>query len=306
MRHLALLSVLVPTLLLAAEREYPLKIFRPDTAGMRFKVSVAVGGRYEITRTVRNQPAPPEEHLQATQLDATAEILEASAEGHDLKIKYTVERFVKVLEDGQIDLLPAGRTFTAELKPRDGGKDAGKDDHETRFSLSEGELTEDLKEQLGLVAHLPAPDTATPDALYLPKAPQKIGATWQPNADALAKEYLRGGWKFSPDDVKGSVKLVGLDRISNREALNLSAEWRVDKPGFVPRKEWRVGNLKLASAGPLEVKYDCLVPTDTAALDVTASGSTKSTLLFKSPDDASTLQYKTTRQWEVHATLVKK
>lgn len=306
MRHFALLIVLAPSLLLAAEREYPLKIFRPDTAGMQFKVSVAAGGRYEITRTVRNQPAPPEEHIQATQLDATAEILEATEDGHDLKIKYTVERFVKVFEDGQVDLLPPGRSFTAELKHKEADKDADKDDNETIYFLSEGELTDDLKEQLNLVAHLPPPGTATPDALFLPKTPQKLGAAWQPNADALAKEYVRGGWRFSPDDVKGTVKLVGLDRLNNREALNLSAEWRVEKPDFAPKKEWRVGNMKLASAGPLEVTYNCLVPTDPAALDVTASGSTRSTLLFKSPDDATTVQYKTSRQWEVHATLIRK
>jgi hypothetical protein len=296
MRPLPLLaSILLLPAILLAEREYPLKIFRPDAAGMRFKVTIVIGSRYEVTRTVRNQVIPPNETIQATQLDATAEILEVTDKGHDLKIKYVVERFVKVLENGEAALLPPGRTFTAELK----GK-------ETVYTLDEGELTDDLKHHLDIVAHIGEPDNATPDELYLPKAPQQIGATWKPDGAALAKEYQRGGWRFSADDVEGTVKLAGLDKLNNKEALNLAVEWKVEKADFTPPKDGRMGAMKVASAGPLEVKYNCMIPTDPATMDVTASGSSKSTLVFKSPDDdnPATVQVKSYRAWEVHATLI--
>src|SRR5688500_17574007 len=105
MLHLAFLLFLFPTLALAAAAAlaYPLKIFRPDAAGMKFKVTIVVGSRHQVTRTVRNQAAPVDEQIQATHLDATAEILEVDDKGHDLKIKYTVERFARVLEDGDIE-----------------------------------------------------------------------------------------------------------------------------------------------------------------------------------------------------------
>src|SRR3954447_14265075 len=74
----------------AAEKEYEIRIHRPDKAGMKFDVAITSALKREVDTA---------EEVIAVELKAVAEVIEVDEKGRDLKITYVIEKCVKAAGD---------------------------------------------------------------------------------------------------------------------------------------------------------------------------------------------------------------
>src|SRR5438045_4513780 len=180
----------------AADKEYEIKIHRPDKAGMKFDVAITIALKREMTTTIEGRATRGPEEVFAVELKATAEIVEVDEKGRDLKVTYVIEKCVKAAGEKDEEILPKGKVFTASIGP---------DGQKTVYTAADGKLTDEQTEALDLVADLPPPNAALADELYGPKGPQKIGATWSVNPEGMAEDLKRHEYQAKPDAISGTV-----------------------------------------------------------------------------------------------------
>src|SRR4051812_3494482 len=172
--------LLLASVALAAEKEYEIKIHRPDKARMKFDVAITSALKREGSTTTDGRTTRDAEEVFAVELKATAEIIEVDEKGRDLKVTYVIEKCVKSAGEKDEELLPKGTVITAAV---------AENRKDTAYSMADGkQLTEEQKEAIDLVADLPPPNAALADDLYGPKEPQKIGASWSVNAGAMVED----------------------------------------------------------------------------------------------------------------------
>src|SRR5438445_2840318 len=204
----------------AAEKEYEIRIHRPDKAGMKFDVAITSALKREVVTTIDAKPTKDPEEVIAIELKAVAEIVEVDDKGRDLKVTYVVEKCVRAAGEKDEEVLPKGKIFTAAIAP-DGKK--------TVYTAADGKLTDEQIEALDLVADLPPPNAALADELYGPKGPQKIGASWSVNPSTMAEDLKRHEYQVKPDAISGTVKLNGLEKANGIQCLNITGEMKVTR-----------------------------------------------------------------------------
>src|SRR5437868_8859425 len=143
------LSILFCSVALAADKEYEIKIHRPDKAGMKFDVAITSALKRETTTTIEGRATRDPEEVFAVELKATAEIVEVDEKGRDLKVTYVIEKCVKAAGEKDEEVLPKGKVFTASIGP---------DGKQTVYTAADGKLTDEQTQALDLVADLPPPN----------------------------------------------------------------------------------------------------------------------------------------------------
>ena len=129
------LSVLITgTLARAAEKEYDIRIHRPDKAGMKFDVAITNRCQREVSTIADGRATHDPEEVYAIELKAVAEIVEVDDKGRDLKVTYVVEKCVKAAGEKDEEVLPKGKVFTASIGP---------DGKQTIYTAADGKLTEE-------------------------------------------------------------------------------------------------------------------------------------------------------------------
>jgi hypothetical protein len=249
------------------DEAYEIKLARPFKVGMKYSLTAdgALVRNVKVTRGGETHDQPEDGY--GVRLEGTVEVLALDDTGEEAKISCTVDKCARITSEGETELLPKGNVFVAEGK----GKD-------TKFSLEGGaELPKEAAEALELVISLDTNDKLNDDDLLGTKEKKKVGESWPVTPEAIAKDSERVGVVVKPEDVEGSFRLDGVEKVGEVECLKMSGNLRVKKlltkadateddglpEGFVVDK------------GSMEAKYTGLFPVDASvgSLAETASVS---------------------------------
>jgi hypothetical protein len=273
----------------ADDKEYEIKIHRPDRAGMKFDVAITVAMKREMTRMANGQALREPEHVSAVELKGIAEIVEVDDKGRDLKVNYIIDKCIKVEGDKEEELLPKGAVLTSSL---------GADRKTTVYTVPGRKLTEAQIDALDLVADLQPPDAALADALYGPKGKQKIGASWDVSSAAMAEDLKRNDYQVKPESITGSMKINALEKSNGIDCLNISGEMKVSKAKMKPSDDVPVRNVTMEST------FTWLLPVDPSLNHVMVHGTVVSTYSMAGPGrDGAEIrgEIRTTRMYQVNA-----
>jgi hypothetical protein len=236
------------------DQSYEIKLARPLKVGQKYALTAdgALLRQVKVTRGGTTHEQPEEGY--GVRLEATVEILALDETGEESKISCAVDKCARITGEGETELLAKGKVFIAEGK----GKD-------TKFSLPDGgELPKDATDALDLVISMDTNDKLTDDDMLGTKEKKKVGESWAVTPQAIAKDSERVGVEVKAEDVDGSFRLDGLEKVGDVECLKMSGNLRVKKlvtkadateddglpEGFV------VDN------GSMEAKYTGLFPVD--------------------------------------------
>jgi len=284
------LSVLITgALARAAEKEYDIRIHRPDKAGMKFDVAITSALKREVSTIADGRATHDPEEVFAIELKAVAEIVEVDDKGRDLKVTYIVEKCVKAAGDKDEEVLPKGKVFTASIGP---------DGKQTIYTAADGKLTEEQTQALDLVADLPPPNAALADELYGAKGPQKIGATWSVSPEAMAEDLKRHEYLVKPDAISGTVKLNGLEKANGVQCLNITGDMKVAKAKMKASGDEKAVPIRSAT---IDSSFSWLLPVDPALNHVVAYGTVVSTFTLGGDNADFKRELKTTRMYEIRA-----
>lgn len=284
-----LLSILFTgALARAAEKEYDIRIHRPDKKGMKFDVAITSALKREVSEIADGRATHDPEEVFAIELKAVAEIVEVDDMGRDLKVTYVVEKCVKAAGENDEEVLPKGKVFTASIGP---------DGKQTVYTAADGKLTEEQTQALDLVADLPPPNAALADELYGPKGPQKIGASWSVSPEAMAEDLKRHEYQVKPDAISGTVKLNGLEKANGVQCLNITGDMKVARAKMKTNGDEKAVPIRNAT---IDSTFSWLLPVDPSQNHVVAYGTVVSTFTFGGDGD-SKRELKTTRMYEIRA-----
>jgi hypothetical protein len=196
-------------------------------------------------------------------LEGTVEVLALDAIGEEAKVACTVDKCMRITSKGETELVPKGKVILAEGK--------GKDTH---FQVKDGaELSKQATEALELAISLDTGDELTDDDMFGIKEKQKVGASWPVNQGGVAKDAARVGVIVKPEDVEGSFRLEGLEKVGDAECLKVSGSLKMKK---LTRKDDEDDGLPegfTVESGSMEAKYGGLFPVDTAVGSLAESAS---------------------------------
>jgi len=248
------------------DKAYEVRLHRPFKVGMKYSLTAdgALVRQVTIKRgdVKTNQP----DDGFGVRLEGTVEVLALDQIGEEAKISCTVEKCARITSEGEAVLVPKGKVFIAEGK----GKD-------TKFSLKDGgEMPKEASEALELVISLDTNDTLTDDDLLGTKDKKKVGETWKVSSENVAKDSERVGVTVKPQDVEGSFRLDGIEKVGAIECLKLSGNLKV-KHLLTKADENEDDGLPegfVVEGGSMEAKYAGLFPVDSSIGSLSESAST--------------------------------
>jgi hypothetical protein len=250
----ALLLVLCPTVLLAQEKEYPIRTFVPEKVGNVRTVQKKM--TQTLDRVVKKDgKVTQEQHSDnVVEFDAKVETLEVDAQGRETRVQLTVGKLVLTAgkEKPQEGVKP-GTVLIAELK---GGK--------TVYAPKEKgqELSVLARHLLPRVMVLGGGPVSEHD-VFETKQPQKVNGTWAADKKRLVEMFHAADPNLKPESASGQGQLVGIKKIDGKEFLDLHMSLSVQTtgaasaPDLVPESlAVKVSNRVLmpadASTGPVE------------------------------------------------------
>jgi hypothetical protein len=270
-RYLATLILLLPGAVAAddapKDQAYEIKLARPLKVGMKYSLTAdgALVRNIKVTRGGETHDQPEDGY--GVRLEGTVEVLALDDTGEEAKISCTVDKCARITSEGETELVPKGKVLIAEGK----GKD-------TTFSLQgEGELSKEAAEALELVISLDTNDKLNDDDLLGTKEKKKVGQSWPVTPEAIATDSERVGVVVKPEDVEGSFRLDGLEKVGEVECLKMSGNLRVKK--LVTKADANEDDGLpegfVVDNGSMEAKYTGLFPVDASvgSLAETASVS---------------------------------
>lgn len=257
----------------AKDKGYEIKLARPFKAGMKYSVTAdgALVRHVKVTRAGQTQQQPEEGY--GVRLEGTVEILAVDDTGEEAKVSVAVDKCARITPDGETELIAKGQTFIAEGK----GKD-------TKFSLPDGsELAKDAADALDLVISLDTNDKLTDDDMLGTKEKKKVGESWPVTAAAIVEDSVRVGVVVKPEDVEGSFRLDGVEKVGDVECLKMSGNLRVKK--LVTKADANEDDGLpegfVVENGTMEAKYTGLFPVDASVGSLAETASVSFLTLIK-------------------------
>jgi len=209
-----------------ADREYEIRLHRPDRVGCRYDVSVVAAVKSVARRDVGGRSGEPQETTSAAEMQATAEILAVNAKGDSTRIAYTIEKLVRQVDGRDEPVLAKGQVVVAE---------AGKD--QTVFTLKDGQITNAQRSALHLITDIVRSRSYTMDDYYPAKKPQKVGGSWVANSQVIADDSGKRGRPLKKEDISGPLKLDGLAHSDGFDCLRLKCELKIARmPAAKPQR----------------------------------------------------------------------
>ena len=228
-----------------AADDYEIKLVRPPKVGQKYTVTVEGALVRTSTLKVNGQLAGKSDMGYGVVLEGTVEVLVVNTDGEEGKAACTVKRCVRVMPEGEQELVPAGRVVTAE-----GGKD------DTTFTVDQGELSDEAKEALGLVFRMGEEDGFNDDKIYGTTQRQPVGGTWPVNQQAASEEGKADKFMFEPSDIVASLKIEGVEKVGEVECLRIGGQTEIKK--FTSEAPEGM----TFDTGSLKAKYSGLFPVD--------------------------------------------
>jgi hypothetical protein len=248
----------------AEDKAYEVKLHRPMKVGMKYSMTAdgAMLRQVTLKRGAVTQKQPDDGY--GVHLEATVEVLALDDIGEEAKVSCTIEKCTRQSSEGETELVPKGKVVIAEGK----GKD-------TKFSLQGGgDLSKEASDALDLVISLDTNDKLTDDDLLGTKDKKKVGESWPVTAENIAKDSERSKVVVKPEDVEGSFRLDGIEKVGEVECLKLSGNLKVKH--LVTKADDNEDGLPEGFAvedGSMEAKYGGLFPVDSAAGSLAESAS---------------------------------
>ena len=263
---------LLPCLLLlcaasasADDKVYEVKLHRPMKVGTKYSMTAdgALLRQVALKRGAVTQRQPDDGF--GVHLEATIEVLALDEIGEEAKVSCTIDKCTRQSSEGETELVPKGKVVIAEGK----GKD-------TKFSLQGGgELSKEATDALDLVISLDTNDKLTDDDLLGTKDKKKPGESWPVSSENVSKDSERVNVVVKPQDVEGSFRLDGIEKVGDVECLKLSGNMKV-KHLVTKADENEDGGLPEGFAvedGSMEARYSGLFPVDPARGSLAESAS---------------------------------
>lgn len=233
----------------ATDKRYPIKFVRPVTVGTKYHYVADGAILQRMKMTVGGKPGRSSEDGHGIHVEGTVEVLAVNDEGEEAKVACKLDKCVRMTGEDEKELIPAGRVVTAV---------AGKE--KTTFTLDEGAISKEAEEALDLVLRLPEDDGYTDDDVYGTKEPQKVGASWPVNAEAMAKSAEDEDVKVDPKDVGGSLKLEAIETVEGVECLKISGSLSVKR--LIPKAPEGLPPGTKVVNGSMDARFSGLFPTD--------------------------------------------
>jgi hypothetical protein len=243
---LGLVVVLFPTLLLAVDAEYPVRLFVPHKVGNQRTV------QKKLTQTLdrvakKGDKVIQESHVKnEVEFAGTVETLAVDGGGRETQVLLTIDKLVLTAgKDKPQEAVKPGTVVTAELK---GGKTlySPKEKGQEISALA----TQLLPRILGLTT-----EPVSEERFFETKKPQKIGATWPADTERLVKMLRAADPKLKPDAVMGSAQLLGVRKIDGKDCLEVQLTVSFQMPGQAP-----AGFVPVETA--LKANIRILIPAD--------------------------------------------
>jgi hypothetical protein len=259
---LLLLAPVCPGQAPADDPDYEIRLHRPSKPGDKFNIAFSAAFRQEASYSQNGNPSGGNEYLIGVEMQGVAEVLEVDERGADKKVKYVIDRLVRVVDNVEKPILKKGDVLYAVAGEKD-----------SVFTVEgEKKLSNEELAAVELVASVPDTGEPTTDELYGSAQRRKITSTWPVNAKALTQRSRRHGMTFSENDVKGSMTFKGVESENNMRWMDLSSEVKIDNLINEPPKGWTLPDMKVTSASS-EQKLSLLLPVDVKLLHVTGSFS---------------------------------
>jgi hypothetical protein len=249
----------------SADKAYEVKLHRPLKVGTKYSMTAdgALVRQVTLKRGGVTQKQPDDGF--GVHLEGTIEVLALDEIGEEAKVSCTVEKCTRQTSEGETELVPKGKVVIAEGK----GKD-------TKFSLQDGgELSKEASDALDLVISLDTNDKLTDDDLLGAKDKKKPGESWPISSENVARDSARVNVIVKPEDVEGSFRLDGLEKVGDVECLKLSGNLKV-KHLVTKADENEDGGLPEGFAvedGSMEARYSGLFPVDSSRGSLAESAS---------------------------------
>jgi hypothetical protein len=248
------------------DKAYDVRLHRPLKVGMKYSLTADGALVRQVTIKKGDVPTKQPDDGFGVRLEGTVEVLALDQLGEEAKISCTVDKCTRITSEGETVLVPKGKAFVAEGK----GKD-------TKFSLKDGgEMPKEASEALELVISLDTNKTLTDDDLLGTKDKKKVGETWKVSSENVAKDSERVGVTVKPQDVEGSFRLDGVEKVGAIECLKLSGNLKVNH--LLTRADENEDDALpegfVVEGGSMEAKYAGLFPVDTSIGSLSESAST--------------------------------
>jgi hypothetical protein len=271
--------------------DYEIKLTRAPKVGQKYTLKVEGALTRETTLSMAGREATSVKEGFGVQLEGTVEVLGINGDGEEAKVAFTVSKCIRLTEDGESEIVPAGRVVTAT-----GGKE------DTTFTIDQGELSAEAKESLDLVLRMGEEDGFNDDKIYGTTKRQPLGATWALNAQAASDEAKADGFKFEPKDITGSLKLEKVEKVGDIECLRIGGDTHIKSFVADPPPQMTFDR------GELKARYWGLYPVDSSIGGTLAEAvSVTHTTSFhgKTGEQEARFQIKTQRAVELKRSFVK-
>ena len=197
----ALLLLVFPALgLFAADDTYVIRLTRPSKVGDRYRVDTT-GTQNERERITIGGQVQKEEKDLSVHLVAVETVLAVDSSATPTRYEYLIETCRRTSAGKTEELLSPGHKVVAET-------DA---EGETVFTVDGDPALEDIAKALGVVISIHRPNSPTDDDIFGTKERKKVGDTWNIDAAAAAADLSRAGLGISPDVLKGTISLAGIE-----------------------------------------------------------------------------------------------
>jgi hypothetical protein len=232
----------------AAEESYAVRLARPKKVGDTYRVDAKGMHHTQQRITVGGRLVGEEDKKHSVHLVAVATVLAVDTKSSATRIEYRIES-LRASSQGQPEeeVLPAGRKIVAESKNGD-----------TAFTTDSAvPLTSENIEALKVVISAHVPESPTDDDIFGTNAKKKVGDTWGINAATAARDLAKSGLSVTAEDLKGTVRLVGVREAGGVKALEVAGQLRSDKIGLAAPQ----GGIQVEKT-LMEGNFSGLIPAD--------------------------------------------
>jgi hypothetical protein len=249
--------------------DYEIKLARPPKVGQKYAIKAEGAMSRNTSYTIDGKDAGTVTDGFGVQLEGTVEVLGVNKDGEEGKAACTVTKCVRITDEGEKEIVPAGRVVTAT-----GGKE------DTTFAVDKGTLSEEAKAALDLVLRMGEEDGYNDDKIYGTSKRQPVGGTWDIDAKAASDEAAADDVKFDPKDITGSLKVEKVEKVDDVECLRIAGDTEVKKLSAKPPEGMKY------DSGSLKARYWGLYPVDTNLGTLAESMSVTHTVRVRGKDPA--------------------
>jgi hypothetical protein len=247
----------------AGAQEYKVALDRPQKVGQTYTISATGSSKSNTVVTVPGQVPQNQSESYTVALDGTVKVLAIDAmTSQATKLEITV---TKALRDDKPVLQP-GVVIVAENVE---GK--------TVFTSAGMPVDQAAGTALDVVISTHQPGEPSDNAVFGTDKPQKVGDTWAVDSDAAARGSAKSGLPVDKNDIKGEVKLAGVEKVNGKDVLHIEADLNVAKMAAT------LPNGPKIDSGTMKAHFEAVLPADDTSLPISESQSTQFHLSMTSP-----------------------